>query len=74
MGKVLSRKGSPYSDPVDLLGSSIDNEDEIVDEESEDELLEDDEEEEYRFDWMRLAEMGPNTNIVSSSDLGRSKH
>jgi hypothetical protein len=31
---------------------------------------EDDEEEEFRYDWMHLAEMGPNANIVCSSDLG----
>ena len=53
-----------------MLGPPIDNEEEILDEESQDEVLEDDKEEEFRYDWMRLAEMGPNVNIVSSSDLG----
>ncbi len=47
----------------------IDNKEEIPDEESQDEVLENDKEEEFRYDWMRLAEIGPNMNIVSSSDL-----
>jgi hypothetical protein len=33
-------------------------------------LFGDDEPEEYRYDWMRLAEMGPNVNIDSSTDFG----
>lgn len=59
-------------DPADLIGQPIDNEDEDVnsDEESLDEIIEDDEPEEFRFDWMHLAEMGPNTRIINDSDLG----
>ena len=60
------------SDPADLLRSPIDNEDneEVPDEESQDELLEDDEKVKFRYDWIHLAEMGLNTNIVCLSDLG----
>jgi len=58
------------ADPDDILGQPIDNEDEPEDDESQDEQLEEEEREIYRYDWMRLAEMGPNTKIVSSSDLG----
>ena len=60
------------NDPADLLGHSIDNEEEASDVESEDELTEDedDEEAEFRYDWMHLAEMGPNAKIVCATDLG----
>jgi len=57
------------ADPIDLLGSSIDEENEIIDEED-DELFEDDEQNEFWFDWIFLAEMSPNAVIDSSSDLG----
>jgi hypothetical protein len=33
-------------------------------------MVEDEEDEEFRYDWMRFAEMGPNSRIVMSSDLG----
>ncbi len=60
------------SDPADLLGLPIDNEDneEIPDKESQDELLKDNKEVEFRYDWIHLAKMGLNVNIVCSSDLG----
>ena len=47
-----------------MLGLPVDNEEnEATDDDSLEELSEDDEPEEYRYDWMRLAEMGPNMNI-----------
>ena len=52
-----------------MLGQPEDEEDELNDNESQEEI-EDEEEEEFQFDWMQLAEMGPNTRILSSSDLG----
>jgi DNA replication protein DnaC len=60
------------ADPIDLLGPPIDNNEtrEITDDESQEEESEDDEGEECRFDWMLLAEMGPNSVIDCSSDLG----
>ena len=58
------------SDPVDLLGPPIDNEEEFPDEESQDELLDDDKEAEFRYDWMHLAKIDLNANIMCSSDLG----
>ena len=61
--------GTINADPNDMLGHPIDNEEEFSDEESQDEHIEDDEEEEFRYDWMHLAEMGPNARIVSLSDL-----
>ena len=49
----------------------MDEETNITDEDSDDEITEDDEEqEEYRYDWMRLAEMGPNVHIDKKTDLG----
>jgi len=57
------------SEPNDLLGQEVDKEAEIEDEESFDEIS-DEEQEEFRFDWMRLAEMGPNVRIDSNIDLG----
>ncbi|GBB94108.1 hypothetical protein RclHR1_22940002 [Rhizophagus clarus] len=59
------------SEPVDLLGLPVDNEEnETTDDESLEELSEDDESEEYRYDWMHLAEIGLRANIDSSTDLG----
>ncbi|EXX57988.1 hypothetical protein RirG_202010 [Rhizophagus irregularis DAOM 197198w] len=59
--------------PQDLLGQPVDEE-EVYDEDSEDELPfeedEDEDEEQYRYDWMRLAEMGPKAIIHCASDLG----
>jgi len=52
-----------------LLGLAIDNKEEISDEKTEDELIDDGDKEEFRYDWMRLAEMGPRTTITCSSDL-----
>ncbi|GBB86546.1 hypothetical protein RclHR1_12970009 [Rhizophagus clarus] len=55
----------------DLLRQPVDDE-EVYDEESEDELPfkdEDEDEEQYRYDWMRLAEMGLKATIHSVSDL-----
>ena len=49
------------ADSNDLLGQAVDNEIELNDEESLDEMS--DEEEDFRFDWMHLAEMGPNVHI-----------
>src|SRR6266496_121279 len=57
-------------DPIDLLGKPVDNKEQLSDDESEGELLEDEEQEEFWFDWMHLAEMGPNMHINSTSDLG----
>jgi ATP-dependent DNA helicase PIF1 len=57
------------SDPIDLLGQEIDEEVEISDDESLAELT-DEEEQEFRYDWMHLAEMGPNARIRNDSDLG----
>ncbi|CAB4437352.1 unnamed protein product [Rhizophagus irregularis] len=56
------------ADSIDLLGSSIDDEEsEISDEE---ELFEDDDkQDEYRPNWMFFAEMGPKPNFDCSSDL-----
>ena len=49
----------------------MDEETNITDKDSDDEITEDDEEqEEYRYDWMRLAEMGPNVHIDKETDLG----
>jgi len=50
------------NDPTDLLGQPIDNEDDIVDEDSFDEFTEDEELEEFRYDWIILAKMSPNMN------------
>ncbi|CAG8782024.1 19215_t:CDS:1, partial [Rhizophagus irregularis] len=57
------------SDPIDLLGQAFDEEAEISEEESYDEI-EEEEHEEYRYDWMHLAEMGPNVHIQRDADLG----
>ena len=57
------------NDPNDLLGHPVDNEEEDVTDDDDQEPSED-EQEEYRYDWMRLAEMGPTRNIDSSVDLG----
>ena len=54
----------------DILGQEIEEEVEISDDESLKELSEDDDTEEFRFDWMYLAEMGPNVQDISKSDLG----
>jgi hypothetical protein len=56
--------------PEDLIGEPVDNEEQPSDGESEGELLGDEEQEEFQYDWMYLAEMGPNTHINSTSDLG----
>ena len=45
------------TNPNNMFGYLIDNEEEFSDEESKDELIKDDEEKEFQFDWMRLAEM-----------------
>lgn len=58
------------SDPNDLLGQPVNNEEERINDENEEEQIEDDEQEEFRFDWMFLAEMGPDAVIDSSSELG----
>lgn len=58
------------ADPTDLLRSPIDNEEDNGNEESMEELSDDDEPEEHRYDWMHLAEMGPNVRINPLSDLG----
>ena len=58
------------ADPNDLLGQPIDNEIEISDDESLDEITGEEDQEEFRFDWMHLAEMGPNVHIDNDSDLG----
>ena len=52
-----------------MLGQEVENEVEINDEESLDEISEE-EEEEFRFDWMHLAEMGPNVHIERDTNLG----
>jgi ATP-dependent DNA helicase PIF1 len=57
------------SDPNDLLGQPIDKEPELCDEDSFDEI-EEEQEEEFRYDWMHLAELGPNTHIQIDADLG----
>jgi hypothetical protein len=58
------------TDPINLLGLPVDNEeDEDTDDKNLEELSGDDKPEEYRYDWMRLAEMGPNVNIDSSTDF-----
>jgi hypothetical protein len=57
------------ADANDLLGSPIDAENEIFDEDD-GESIEDDEQYEFRPDWMYLAEMGPNPRFDCSSDLG----
>ena len=56
-------------DPTDLLGSPVDNEEDNCSEESLEELSDDNEMEEYRYDWMHLAEMGPNVRIDTLNDL-----
>ncbi|GBC48412.2 ATP-dependent DNA helicase PIF1 [Rhizophagus irregularis DAOM 181602=DAOM 197198] len=48
---------------------AFDEEAEISEEESYDEI-EEEEHEEYRYDWMHLAEMGPNVHIQRDADLG----
>ena len=54
-----------------MLGLLVDNkENEATDDDSLEELSEDDKPEEYRYDWMRLAKMGPKVNIDTSTDLG----
>ena len=54
-----------------ILGEAVENEDDFNSDESLDEIeSSENEEEEFRFDWMRLAEIGPNSRIISSSDLG----
>ena len=53
-----------------MLGEPIDNEEPICNDESQDDYIEDDEQDEYRYDWMYLAEMGPNSKIESMTDLG----
>ncbi|EXX51157.1 hypothetical protein RirG_264220 [Rhizophagus irregularis DAOM 197198w] len=57
----------------DLLRQPVDEE-EVYDEDSEDELPfeedKDEDEEQYRYDWMRLAKMGPKVIIHCASDLG----
>ncbi|EXX58457.1 Pif1p [Rhizophagus irregularis DAOM 197198w] len=59
------------ADPIDILGSPIDDaESEIIDEEEDDLITEGDDQEEYRFDWMLLAEMGPSPSFDCSSNLG----
>ncbi|PKK63115.1 hypothetical protein RhiirC2_789368 [Rhizophagus irregularis] len=59
------------ADPIDILGSPIDDaESEIIDEKEDDLITEGDDQEEYRFDWMLLAEMGPSPSFDCSSNLG----
>ncbi|EXX53021.1 hypothetical protein RirG_247740 [Rhizophagus irregularis DAOM 197198w] len=58
------------SDPIDVLGQAFDEEPEISEEESYDEIEEEEEDEEYHYDWMHLAEMGPNVRIQRDTDLG----
>src|SRR5437762_6948661 len=58
------------SDPNDILGQATDEETDIHDEESFDEIEEEEDQEEFRYDWMKLAEMGPKTHIQADSDLG----
>lgn len=55
------------ADGEDLLGPIIDN---YLDSNDEDESMSNDEEDIIQVDWMRLAEMGPRTNINITSDLG----
>jgi hypothetical protein len=57
------------ADPIDILGSPIDDE-QIIDEEEDESIEDDDEQDEFRPDWMVLAEMGPKPSFDSSSDLG----
>ncbi|CAG8585009.1 28357_t:CDS:2 [Racocetra persica] len=55
----------------DLLGPPVENlENEVVNEESDDEQENDEYKREIRREWMILLEMGPNTIIESSFDLG----
>ena len=50
-----------------MLGEAVENEDDFNSDESLDEIeSSENEEEEFRFDWMRLAEIGPNSRIISS--------
>ena len=55
-----------------MLGQAIDREEPTIeDEDSGYEVDEDsDQEEAFRYDWMYLAEMGPNARIITESDLG----
>src|SRR5579859_1094105 len=58
------------TDPIDPLGLPVDSKEDGTSDDSLGELSNDDEPEEYRYNWMRLAEMGPNVNIDPSTDLG----
>ncbi|PKY35753.1 hypothetical protein RhiirB3_396386, partial [Rhizophagus irregularis] len=58
------------SNLIDVLGQAFDEEPEISEEESYDEIEEEEEDEEYRYDWMHLAEIGPNVRIQRDTDLG----
>ncbi|RHZ79386.1 hypothetical protein Glove_147g55 [Diversispora epigaea] len=56
------------ANPADLLRFTIENEE--GDDDDQGEEIEDDNEIEFQFDWMLLAEMGPNAVIDNSYDLG----
>ena len=59
------------ADLIDILGLSVDNKpDEMDDEEDEEPLQEDDYREEFWLNWILLAEIGLNAIIDSFSDLG----
>jgi ATP-dependent DNA helicase PIF1 len=55
--------------PEDLIREPVNNEKQPSDDKSKGKLLGDEEQEEFWYDWMYLAEMGPNTHINSISDL-----
>jgi hypothetical protein len=48
----------------------VDNEEQLSDNESKYKLPKDEEHEKFWYDWMYLAEIGPNLKINSTSDLG----
>ncbi|CAG8701362.1 16102_t:CDS:2, partial [Racocetra persica] len=59
------------NDPVDLLGSSVENDEvNLIEKENEDEQIEDNKQEELYHERILLAEIDPNANIVNSSELG----
>ncbi|CAG8668017.1 15339_t:CDS:2 [Cetraspora pellucida] len=57
-------------DLVDLFGLPVNKQTETTDDEDDGELIKEDKQNESRFDWMLLAEMGPNSIIEDSCNLG----
>ena len=65
------------ADTIDLLGQAIDREEPTIeDEDSGYEVDKDsDQEEAFRYDWMYLAEMGPNARIITDGiGPGKQRH